>query len=163
MIVSLHRESAKRSSTALVNILYNSWALSWALWSGGPQEMFFSSSFSSGHWSQLIGADPGPPTWHVMDIKRMETEAKAKVVASVFCFWGTIYWIPYRDRCFASVDLKEKDEFNFFVQIDRGKTANQELNTFCPQTEATTFAFASVSILLLCMDMNPWVLISVKF
>ena len=30
--------------------------------------------------------------------------------------------IPCRVSCFASVDLKEKDEFNRFFQIDRGKT-----------------------------------------
>ena len=39
----------------------------------------------------------------------------------------------------------EKDEFNLFFQIDRGN----ELNKFCPQTDATTFVFASVFILLL--------------
>ena len=32
--------------------------------------------------------------------------------------------IPCRVSCFASVDLKEKDEFNHFFQIDRGKTAS---------------------------------------
>ena len=48
--------------------------------------------------------------------RRMETEVKAKVVASV---WGQIYSIPCPSNCFASVVFKEKDEFNQFP-IDRG-------------------------------------------
>ena len=57
--------------------------------------------------------------------------ANAKVVAAV---WGT-----------------ELDEFNLFFQIDQGKTASAARNLINsgPQTDATTFAFASVSILLL--------------
>ena len=42
----------------------------------------------------------------------METEAKAKVVASV---WGQIYSMPCCANCFASVNLKEKDEFNLVM------------------------------------------------
>ena len=49
--------------------------------------------------------------------RRIETEAKAKVVASV---WGTEF-IPCRASCFASVDLEEKVEFILFFQIHRGK------------------------------------------
>ena len=44
--------------------------------------------------------------------RRMETEAKAKVVASV---WGQIYSMPCCANCFASVNLKEKDEFNLVI------------------------------------------------
>ena len=51
--------------------------------------------------------------------KRMETEAKAKVVASV---WGdNIYSISCRSSYFASVDLKEKDEFNFSSKSTEAK------------------------------------------
>ena len=42
----------------------------------------------------------------------METEAKAKVVASG---WGKIYSMPCCANCFASVNLKEKDEFNLVM------------------------------------------------
>ena len=55
--------------------------------------------------------------------RRMETEEKAKVVGAV---WGDrIYSISCRASCFASVYLEEKDEFNLFFQIDRGKTASE--------------------------------------
>ena len=50
----------------------------------------------------------------------METEAKAKVVASV---WGTEFV-----KFLASVDLKEQDEFNLFFQINRGNTASVARN-----------------------------------
>ena len=71
----------------------------------------------------------------------METEAKAKVL----CLGGKIYSISCRASCFASVDLKEKDEFNLF----------KELNKFCSQADATTFAISSVSILLLWIIISP--------
>ena len=49
------------------------------------------------------------------------------------------------------VDLKEKVDCILFFQIDRGKTASAARNLIyvAPQIDATTFAFASVSILLL--------------
>ena len=79
----------------------------------------------------------------------MEREGKAKVVASI---WGTEF-VQFL-ACFASVDLEEKDEFNRFFQIDRGKTdsAAKNLTNSVPQIDETTFAFASLTILLLwCM------------
>ena len=42
-----------------------------------------------------------------------------------------------RASCFASFDLKEKDELNFIFQINRGKTSSAARN----QRKATTFAF----------------------
>ena len=56
--------------------------------------------------------------------RRMETEAKAKVVASVW--WAE--FIPCRANCFASVDLEEKVEFILFFQTDQGKTASSSMN-----------------------------------
>ena len=47
-------------------------------------------------------------------------------------------------------DMKEKDEFILFFKIVLGKTssaARNWLNSF-PQTEATTVAFSSVSLIL---------------
>ena len=64
----------------------------------------------------------------------MEKEPEAKVVASV---WGVEFFQILRASCFSSVDLEDNFEFILFFQIDRGKT------------DATTFAFAPVSILLL--------------
>ena len=54
---------------------------------------------------------------------------------------------------FESVDWEEKVEFILFFQIERGKTASEVRNliNFALQTDATTFAFASVSILLLSL------------
>ena len=66
----------------------------------------------------------------------MKTEAKAKVVPSI---WG------------AKFGLEEKVYFVLFFQIVLGKTASAARNylNFAPQTDATTFAFAYFSILLL--------------
>ena len=65
------------------------------------------------------------------------------------------YFYNYRrQKCceIHPVYLEETVEFNRFFQIDRDKTASaaRNLTNFAPQTDATTFAFASVSILLLC-------------
>ena len=49
------------------------------------------------------------------------------------------------------IDLEEKVEFILFFQMDRGK----ELNNFCPQSETTNFAFASV---FLCALLFVWLL-----
>ena len=46
--------------------------------------------------------------------RRMETEAKAKVVVSV---WGAKFIQVRAASCFASVNLKEKVEFILFFQI----------------------------------------------
>ena len=46
-------------------------------------------------------------------------------------------------------DLKENDKFILFCKIALGKT--QARHSF-PQTEATTFAFSSVFIFLLCLQ-----------
>ena len=64
----------------------------------------------------------------------METEAKAKVVASV---WGAT--------------PAKLIQFLALVVLRWLKTASAARNliNFAPQTDATTFAFASVSILLL--------------
>ena len=58
--------------------------------------------------------------------RRMETEAKGKVVASFF-FWGGAKFIQFLAA---------------LAVLPRSKN-------FAPQTEATTFAFVSISILLL--------------
>ena len=58
-------------------------------------------------------------TQSIQHRRRMETEAKAKVV---------VCSIPYCDNCFASVDLEEMVEFNLFFQIDRGKIASAVWN-----------------------------------
>ena len=79
----------------------------------------------------------------------METEAKANFVASV---WGAKFLLnPCRASRFASVDLEKKVEFNHFFQINRGKTASaaRDGTNSVPQPDATTFAFASLSILLI--------------
>ena len=72
--------------------------------------------------------------------------------SSPFWLGGRIYSIPCHASYFASVDLKEYEEFNLFFQIDWGKTASAARSWMnsVPQTDATTFAFASLSILL------PW-------
>ena len=78
-----------------------------------------------------------------------------------FCLGGIIYSIPSQfcttvdDLNFRmhQDDLNEKDYFILFFEIVLGKTASsarQLINSF-PQTEATTFAFSSVFILLLHM------------
>ena len=66
----------------------------------------------------------------------MGTEAKAKVVASI-----------WRASCFASDDVEETVEFVLFFQIDRGKTDSAARNwtNFAPQTDATTFTLLSPS------------------
>ena len=48
-------------------------------------------------------------------------------------------------------DLKENDKFILFCKIALGKT--QARHSF-PQTEATTFAFSSVFIFLLCLHLR---------
>ena len=75
--------------------------------------------------------------------RRMEREAKAKFVASV---WGADFV-----QFFSTVGLEEMVEFILFFHIDWGKTASVARNwtKSAPQTDATTFAFASLSILLL--------------
>ena len=47
----------------------------------------------------------------------------------------------------------DQDEFNLFFQIDQGKTTSPARNwtNSAPQTDATTFALSSNSILLLCV------------
>ena len=65
--------------------------------------------------------------------------------------------VPCRASCFEEQDelhpddLKEKDEFILFFKISQGKiaSATRNLINFSPQTEATTFAFSFVFILLL--------------
>ena len=47
--------------------------------------------------------------------RRMEREAKAKVVAAA-CLGGR-FSIPCRASCFASVHLEEKDEFNRYFHV----------------------------------------------
>ena len=81
--------------------------------------------------------------------RRMETEAKAKVVASV---WGADFvLIPCRASYCASADLEEKYEFNRFFQTDRGKTASAVRNwtKSVPKQTRRPLPFASLSILLL--------------
>ena len=58
--------------------------------------------------------------------RRMETEAKAKVVAPV---WGTefIQFLAAQAILPRSI-LEEYNEFNIFFQIDRGKTASAARN-----------------------------------
>ena len=54
---------------------------------------------------------------------------------------------------YLSLDLEEKVQFILFFQTDGGKTASAARNwrNVVPQTDATTFAFAYVSILLIAM------------
>ena len=52
--------------------------------------------------------------------RRMETEAKAKIVASVWKAKLIQFLAAPCASCFASVDLKEKDEFNLFFQMELG-------------------------------------------
>ena len=86
----------------------------------------------------------------------METEANAKVVASVFWGCGHNLYNSLQRYLFCLGRIGRKVEFSLFFQIDRGKTASAARNWInsAPQTEATTFAFASVSILLLCMHVG---------
>ena len=84
------------------------------------------------------------------------------VVSSV---WGTeIVVLPCRASNFALVYLKEKVEFILFSQINRGKTASAARNwsNSVPQTDATTFALSSNSIILLWVNLHvsPVVLLS---
>ena len=44
------------------------------------------------------------------------------------CFGDNIYSIPCHASYFASVDLKETDEFNLFFEIDLGKTGSRVRN-----------------------------------
>ena len=66
------------------------------------------------------------------------------------CLGDRVFSNPCRASCFVSVDMKEKLEFILFFQIDLGKKlyAARNRTNSVPQTEATTFAFASGSILL---------------
>ena len=54
----------------------------------------------------------------------METEERAKVVVSV---WMAEF-IQFIAVLATSVDLEEKDEFNLFLQIDRGKADSAARN-----------------------------------
>ena len=54
---------------------------------------------------------------------------------------------------YLNLDLEEKVQFILFFQTDGGKTASAARNwrNVAPQTDATTFSFAYVSILLIAM------------
>ena len=84
--------------------------------------------------------------WHR---RRMETEAKAKVVASV---WGAKF-VQFLAALAVLSRLiwNETVECILFFQMDHGKKASAARNwtNFASQTDATIFVFASVSILLL--------------
>ena len=58
--------------------------------------------------------------------------------------------------CFALVHLKEKDEFNRFFQMDRGKTASAARNwsKFAPHTDATTLPCLLYNSILLQPPLN---------
>ena len=75
----------------------------------------------------------------------MEREAKAKVVVSV---WGEEFV-----QFLAALDVLPWSiwEKRFIDQGKRAKAARNSTNS-APQTDVTTFAFASLSILLLCLD-----------
>ena len=85
-----------------------------------------------------------------MHRRRIELEYKAKVVASVWGAEFVQFLASCRASCFDLVYLKEKVEFILFYQINRGKTASAARNgtNFAPQTDATTFALSTNSILL---------------
>ena len=57
----------------------------------------------------------------------METEAKAKVVASVL-YGGQHVFNSLPRYLFCLGQFEEKDEFNLFFQINRGKTASAVRN-----------------------------------
>ena len=91
--------------------------------------------------------------------RRIETEGKAKVVASVLG-QNLFNSLPHKLFCLGllgrkgwiqPVYLKKTVELNHFFQNDRDKTASatRNLTNFAHQTEATTFALASVPILFL--------------
>ena len=83
----------------------------------------------------------------------MELKDKAKVVASV---WGVefVQFLAALAVLFALVYLKAKGRIHPI--FPNGPRQNQqrgkELHKFCPQTDATTFALSSNSILLLCSN-----------
>ena len=65
---------------------------------------------------------------------------------------------------FALVYLKENVELILFFQIDQGKTASAArnwTNSVVPQTDATTFALSSNSILLLWVYCTLYTTVSV--
>ena len=72
---------------------------------------------------------------HMAHRRRMEREAKAKVVEYV---WGKICFTSFRASCFASVYLEETVEFNrFFPTVNSRSTeskklARQEIEQFLP-------------------------------
>ena len=101
--------------------------------------------------------------------RRIETKGKAKVVVSVWGaeivqFLAALAILPrsISKKRLNSAGLFEKTvEFNRFFQNDRNKTASaaRNLTNFAPQTDATTFALPSVSILLLwcgVLDTTVW-------
>ena len=80
----------------------------------------------------------------------METEGKANVVASV-CGAVFVQFLTALAVLPRSI-WKERLNSSYSFKIDRGKTTSAARNwtNTAPQTYSTTFAFASLSILLLC-------------
>ena len=91
---------------------------------------------------------------------RINTEEKAKIVAAV---WGGGGGIPCRASCFllsdelknrtncTRINLKKMMNSSYSSKSSSAKVASvaKNLIIFVPQTEAMTFAFSSVFILLL--------------
>ena len=65
---------------------------------------------------------------------------------------AVLHWTIWLQDYLHQDDLKEKDKFILFFKIILGKIASAARNLIhsSPLTEATTFAFSSVFILLLC-------------
>ena len=83
--------------------------------------------------------------------RRMELEDKAKVVASV-CGQNLFYSLPRQLFCLCLCERKGRVHSNFPNRPRQNSQCGKELNKFCaPQTDTTTFALPSNSILLLCL------------
>ena len=78
---------------------------------------------------------------------------------------GKICLIPCRARCFASVYLEEAVNSAVYLELtvrDTAASAAKNWTHFAPQTDTTTFAFASLSILLLWGKQSFYVVSSKK-
>ena len=92
---------------------------------------------------------------HSSHRRRIKTEEKAEVVAVVWCmelihflwFWriGWVHLFFKSSWC--------KSSYSSNCPSGNSK-CGKKLNNFCPQTSATTFAFSSVFIILLCCSVD---------
>ena len=90
-----------------------------------------------------------------IQIRRIKTEEKAKVVKDISQFLAPLAVLPrsiLKNRMNSFFCLNHPGEIHHVIQIVLGKTASAARNLInsSPQTEATTFAFSSDFTLLLC-------------